>query len=76
MAQYMQAIAVSKKPISRENFVTIPRAEYTALLELKKTKEFTPTTAQKKALARAEQHLKKGETFSYGELVSKLGYSD
>ncbi len=35
--------------------------------------EFTPTTAQKKALAKAEKNLKGGKTLSYHDAIRKLG---
>lgn len=38
--------------------------------------EFAPTTAQRRALAKAEQNLKTGKTLSYHELVRKLGFTD
>ena len=58
------------------DLVVLPRKEYEALVELKTIKEFSPTIAQKKALARAELNLKKGKTLSYNELVRKLGFAN
>lgn len=55
--------------------VVIPRKEYEALLGLKKVKEFKPTPAQKRALARAENNLQRGSTLSYHELIKKLGFT-
>lgn len=43
---------------------------------VKGVKEFTPTVAQKRALSRAERNLKQGKTFSYDELVRKLGFTN
>ncbi|MDO8516092.1 MAG: hypothetical protein Q7S28_02475 [bacterium] len=39
---------------------------------LKKFKEFTPTSAQKKALASTEADFRKGKTLSYSELADAL----
>ena len=58
------------------NTVTITKKEYEDLLKFKKTKEFTPTSAQKKALARAEANLKKGKTLSLHEISRKLGLAN
>lgn len=58
----------------RDDLVVLPRKDYEALLGLKKMREFAPTAAQKKALVKAEQNLKQGRTFSYNELVRKLGF--
>ena len=54
----------------------VPRKEYEALIELRKTREFTPTAAQKRALVKAEQNVKRGKTLSYHELVRKLGLTN
>lgn len=69
----MNSIIIPKKIASKDDLVIVPRREYEALLELKKFREFTPTTAQKRALARAERNLKEGKTLSYNELAKKLG---
>lgn len=71
----MNTLSIPKKLASRGDVVVIPRREYEALLGLKKVKEFNPTPAQKRALARAENNLQKGETLSYHELVKKLGFA-
>jgi len=71
----MNTITIPKKLASRDDLIVIPRKEYEALLELKKFKEFFPTVAQKKALATAEMNFRKGKTFSYNELVKKLGFT-
>ena len=67
----MKIISIPRN-LAQHDLVLVPRKEYEALLELKKIKEFKPTTAQKKALARAEHNMSKGKTFSYHELVRKL----
>ena len=72
----MNTITIPKKIASRDDLIVIPRKEYEALLEFKKFKEFSPTTSQKKALARAEQNFRKGKTLSYNELVKNLGFTN
>lgn len=72
----MPTVTISKKLAKRGDFIVVPRKEYEALLELKKIKEFIPTVAQKKALARAESNLKQGKTLSYNEAVKKLGFTN
>ena len=71
----MKTITIPKKLANRDDLVVIPRKEYEALLELKKIKEFTPTPAQKRALARVESNFRKGKTLSYRGLIKKLGYT-
>ena len=71
----MNGITTSKKTVGND-LVTIPRKEYEALLELKKTKEFKPTPAQKRALRAAERNLSQNKTLSYNELVQKLGFGN
>lgn len=70
----MNTITIPKKIASQGDLVVIPRREYEALLELKKFKEFSPSAAQKEALARAERNFQKGRALSYHELVRKLGF--
>jgi hypothetical protein len=61
---------------TRDNFVRIPKNEYAIFLEFKKIKTFTPTSAQKKALLRAEQNFKSGKTFSFHEFTKQLGFTN
>ena len=72
----MKAVTISQKLADKDDLVVIPRKEYESLLELGKVKEFTPTPTQKRALARAENSLRKGKTLSYRELDKKLGFRD
>lgn len=72
----MNTITIPKKIASQNDLIVIPRKEYEALLELKKFKEFSPTSAQKKALARAEQNFRKGKTLSYYGLVKRMGFAN
>jgi hypothetical protein len=69
----MNTITIPKKLAKEDDLIVVSRKEYEALLGLKRIKEFTPTATQRKALAKAEQNLKQGKTFSYNELVRKLG---
>ena len=70
----MNTITIPKKLAGRGDLMVIPKSEYEALVKLKKIKEFTPTNSQKKALAQAERNFRLGKTFSYNELVRKLGF--
>ena len=71
----MSIITIPKKLAREDDLIVVPRREYQALLALKKFKEFNPTLVQKKALAKAENNLRKGKTLSYNELVKKLGFT-
>ncbi|MFY9463204.1 MAG: hypothetical protein WAP52_03400 [Candidatus Sungiibacteriota bacterium] len=71
----MPTITIPKKFVQQDDLMIIPRKEYQALIELRKTTEFIPTAAQRKALTKAEQNLKAGKTLSYHELVRKLGFT-
>lgn len=62
------------KVVEGENTV-VSRSKYEELLALKGMREFTPTIAQKRALAQAENNFRRGETLSYDELVQKLGFT-
>lgn len=72
----MPTITIPKKLARQDDFIIVPRKEYEALTELRKTAEFVSTAAQRKALARAERNLKTGKTLSYHELVRKLGFAN
>jgi hypothetical protein len=71
----MKTVTIPKKLAGKDSFVIIPRKEYEALLELKRFKEFNPTKAQKRALLRAENNLRKGKTLTHHELVKRLGFA-
>lgn len=71
----MTTITIPQKITRQGDLIAIPRKEYEALTELRKTAEFTPTAAQRKALVKAEQNLKVGKTLSYHELVRRLGFT-
>ena len=70
----MNTIIILKKLARNDDLIVIPKSEYEALIRLKGVKEFIPTVSQKKALNRAERNFKQGKTFSYNELVRKLGF--
>ena len=72
----MNTVTIPRKLVQRDDLVVIPRREYESLRELKMIKEFAPTATQKKALAKAENNLKRGKTLSYNELVRKLGFAN
>ena len=72
----MNTVTIPKKLARNDDLVVLPRREYEALLQLKKFKEFNPTAVQKRALLRAETNFSKGKTFSYRELVKKLGFEN
>lgn len=72
----MKMVTIPKNLAKKGDLVVVPKKEYEALLELKKMKEFAPTAAQKRALVAAENNLKRNKTFSYNELVRKLGFAD
>ena len=72
----MKAVTIPKKLFQEGDLVVIPRREYERLLQLKKIREFQPTTRQKDALKRAERNLKKGKTLSYDAVARALGIAD
>lgn len=71
----MSTITIPKKLAREGDLVVIPRREYEALVRLRKMKEFIPTVAQRRALARAENNLRRGKTLSFDELSRKLGFT-
>ena len=72
----MNTITIPRKLAQRDDLVIVPRKEYEALKELRKTGEFTPTAAQRKALVKAERNLLQRKTFSYHAVARKLGFAD
>lgn len=71
----MDTLTIPKRLTAKNDVVIIPRKEYEALLEFKQMKEFTPTQAQKRALAEAEKNFNRKKTLSYHELIKKLGFT-
>ena len=72
----MPTITIPKALAQKGDLIVVPRREYEALTELRKTAEFAPSAAQRKALAVAERNLKAGKTLSYHALARKLGFAD
>lgn len=72
----MSVLTIPKALSQKGDLVIISRKEYEILLEMKKIREFQPTATHKKALAKAEQNLKKGKTLSYDALAKELGITD
>lgn len=72
----MNTVTIPKKLAEKDDLVVLPRREYEALLQLKKFKEFNPTSAQKKALLKAEVNFRKGKTLSYHGLAKRLGFAN
>lgn len=67
---------IAQKKYQEKDVVVIPRHEYEYLIKFKKIREFSPTLAQKRSLANAENNFKKRKTLSYNELVQKLGFAN
>lgn len=67
---------IAQKKYQEKDVIMVPRQEYEYLIKLKKIREFLPTLAQKRSLARAENNFKKRKTLSYNELVQKLGFAN
>ena len=72
----MKTATLVKKATQKEDVVTIPRKEYEALLRQNDVASFSPTEAQKKALARAEKNLRRKATLSTHELSHALGFTN
>ena len=72
----MTTFTIPKKLTQHGDLVVLPREQYEELAMLAKTGEFSPTKAQKRALAKAESNLNKGKTLSYGDVARKLGFAN
>lgn len=66
---------IQHKTTSEKELVAIPRAEYEALIQFKKAREFALTATQKKALQCAERNFSRGKTLSYDDLAKKLDFT-
>ena len=55
--------------------IAVSRKEYEAFMNFRKLREFSPTTAQRRALTSAERSFKNGKTLSYNELTRQLGFT-
>ena len=71
----MTTITIPKKIAKGADLVIIPRKEYERLLISKKIVEFTPTVAEKRAIARGRKNFKKGNFLTIDELKNKLGFA-
>lgn len=76
MLNNMTTIIIPKKLAREGDLVVLPKKEYESLIEFKTIKEFVLTRAQKKALLKAEENLKKGKTLSFNDLSRKLGFGN
>ena len=72
----MTILTIPKKLAQHGDLIILPRKQYEELTKLAKAREFLPTQAQKRALAKAENNLNKGKTLSYGDVVRKLGFAN
>jgi len=72
----MATVTIPKKLAGKGDLVVIPKKEYESLMRLKAMKGFTPTIADRRALAVAENNLKRNKTLSYNELVHRLGFAN
>ena len=67
----MSTITIPKRLTQKGDLIIVPRKEYEALIGLRRMKKFTPTVAQKEALARAETNPKKGKRLPYSQALSE-----
>ena len=76
----MTTITISKELKKSKELVTIPRRTYEQFLEwqrkIKSVKTYTPTLAEKRALARARKNLAQGKFMTIEELRHELGIKD
>jgi hypothetical protein len=68
----MARITIPKKLVQRGDLVLVPKQEYEEFLAFKRIREFTPTLAQKRALARARRDFAKGRYVTLEELRREL----
>lgn len=75
----MTTIIIPKNISKNEELVAIPKKEYAEFFVWQKTskkyKTFTPTVAQKKALARARSNRRRGIYLTLDELKKKLDFT-
>lgn len=69
----MPTLTIPRNFVEKDDLIIVSRKEYEALTESRKTAEFIPTAAQKRALAKAERNLKAGKTLSYNAISCKIG---
>ena len=68
------------KQMEKKGFVMVPRDEYEELITYKRflgpIKEYTPTKAELRDLARARKNYREGKTMSFDEFSKKLGFKN
>ena len=67
---------ISRKITKGDELMVIPRREYDELQELKRIREFMPTSAQKKALEQGKKNRARGNFLTINELGYKLGITN
>lgn len=70
----MNVLTIPRNLIKNDDLVILPRREYKELLRFRKIKEFTPTPALKKIIARARKNRKEGNFITLNELKNKLDF--
>ena len=68
----MTTLTIPKKLAQKGDLVLVPKKEYAALMGLKKIREFTPTTAERRALARAHRDFAKGRYLTLEQIRRAL----
>ena len=72
----MATVSIPKELTERRDLVAVPRPEYERFVawqrKVKSAKEFLPTAAEKKALARARKRRERGEYLTLDELRRAL----
>lgn len=71
----MPIITTPKKLTRGAELVVLFRTEYEKLLAMRVMPEYTPTAAEKRALARARKNRVAGKFFTLDELKRKLGFT-
>ena len=64
----MTLITIPKKLAQKGDLAIVPRKEYEEFLKFKKIREFTPTAAERRALAQARRDFRKGNFLTIEQL--------
>ena len=64
----MTLVTIPKKLAEKGDLALVPRKEYEEFLKFKKIREFTPTIAERKALAKARRDFQKGNFLTLEQL--------
>ncbi|OGR85513.1 MAG: hypothetical protein A2901_06555 [Elusimicrobia bacterium RIFCSPLOWO2_01_FULL_54_10] len=64
----MTLITIPKELAQKGDLALVPRKEYEEFLKFKKIREFTPTIAERKALAKARRDFQKGNFLTLEQL--------